>query len=234
MKLFARLLLFTFSAVAPYYLAWAGEHPQIAVDAQCVDCHADHATAAYTHPALQRGCAACHLIERNAEVTYVVLKPAKGAVCFGCHQPESYERVHFPYAATMCLRCHNPHGSANPRLLRAKANELCLQCHLNDPYRRPSGVLPTIVLTSNHTSGHPYEHHPVSGATDPLRGEEMSCVSCHLPHGSTMPHHLRMGAGIPADALNRNTETLDMCRKCHYALWGFNGVETGKKRKSRR
>ena len=62
-------------------------------------------------------------------------------------------------------------------------------------------------------------------------GGEMSCLSCHLAHGSTMAHYLKMGSAIPEDALNRNAETKDMCHMCHLRLWGLEGNVKGKKKK---
>jgi hypothetical protein len=48
-----------------------------------------------------------------------------------------------------------------------------------------------------------------------------------------MLHYLKMGSGVPEDALNRNTQTQDMCHKCHLRLWGLDGGagKKGKKKK---
>jgi len=40
-----------------------------------------------------------------------------------------------------------------------------------------------------------------------------------------------MGTEIPEDALNQNTETRDMCEKCHMKLWGREGAATQRKKK---
>jgi predicted CXXCH cytochrome family protein len=215
-------------------LCYADQHPPIEAGSNCLDCHADHAAGVHVHPAVKRGCTSCHRVEERENVTYVVLKSEKSIVCQECHQPETLTHAHFPYASGMCLRCHNPHGSANPRLLRAKVNDLCLQCHLRTPDTVPSRYLPTIALSMNDSMGHPYERHPVSGSLDPLTGGEMSCVSCHMAHGGTKQHYLKMAAEIPEDALNENTETKDMCRKCHLRMWGLEGVGAGKKNKRTR
>ncbi|HEV2395344.1 MAG TPA: cytochrome c3 family protein [Candidatus Sulfotelmatobacter sp.] len=129
--------------------------------------------------------------------------------------------VHFPYAAGMCLRCHAPHNSTKPNLLRLNINEICLDCHLQHPGRAASASMPTIELNGSNSAGHPYLGHPVSEVPDPLQGGEMSCLSCHLAHGGTKPHLLKMGAQIPGDALNQNTETRDLCEACHLRLWGL-------------
>jgi predicted CXXCH cytochrome family protein len=106
----------------------------------------------------------------------------------------------------------------NPMLLRRSVNELCLECHLRDSDDATSHDLPVIDLSLDNSMGHPYERHPVSGSMDPVRGEEMSCISCHAPHGATLANLLKMGSQIPEDALNRNSETKDIGHICHLRL----------------
>jgi predicted CXXCH cytochrome family protein len=151
--------------------------------------------------------------------------------CRECHPPVLVQHPHFPYASGMCTRCHDPHASRDRRLLRAKVNDVCLDCHLQSKARHASRYVPTIDLTDDHRMGHPYARHPVSGSRDPVSGEEMSCISCHLPHGGNKLHQLKMGAEIPEDALNQNTETRDMCQKCHMKLWGVEEAKTQRKKK---
>ena len=211
--------------------AYAQQHPfPMTENSECQECHADHAAGRHVHPAVKSGCLSCHKVENRQDATYVVLKEEKGKICFGCHQPVTFSYPHFPYTSGMCTRCHNPHTSENTHLLRAKVNELCLQCHLRRVDSVPSQYMPTITLVSDNQIGHPYERHPVSKVRDPLTGDEMSCMSCHDAHGGTQLHLLKMGAAIPEDALNQVTETNDMCRKCHMRLWGLEGYSAGKKK----
>jgi Doubled CXXCH motif (Paired_CXXCH_1) len=123
-----------------------------------------------------------------------------------------------------------PHVSANPRLERAKVNELCLSCHLRTKESVSSRYMPTIELTADNSTGHPYLRHPVSGSHDALNGGEMSCMSCHRAHGGTQLHLLKAAAEIPEDALNHDTETKDMCRQCHLRMWGLEGASLRKKK----
>lgn len=213
-------------------LSYAGPHPtRVDEHSNCLECHSDHATGHYVHPAIRRGCTSCHSIENREDASYVALKPTKSVVCFECHQPETVLYVHFPYASGMCMRCHNPHVSASPRLLRAQVNELCLKCHLRSRESVPSRYMPTIALTADTRMGHPFMHHPVRGTPDPLTGGEMCCTSCHLAHGGAKLHHLKMGSEIPEDALNQKTETKDICQNCHMHLWGLDGASGKKKNK---
>ncbi|MGC1450661.1 MAG: cytochrome c3 family protein [Candidatus Sulfotelmatobacter sp.] len=227
-------LLVTVAWLLGLSLCYAASHPTpVTESSNCLECHADLATGDHVHAAVTKGCLSCHSIENRESVTYVVLKPAKTIICFECHQPEAFLYPHFPYASGDCLRCHNPHVAANPNLLRSQVNELCLKCHLRRPESAPSRYMPTITLTPDQRLGHPYEAHPVSGSRDPLTGGEMSCVSCHKAHGATKLHLLKMGSEIPEDAMNQNTETKDMCRKCHLLMWGLEGASIKKKNKKK-
>lgn len=231
MNRFLRWLGMLMVCVLTSSISYAGMHPiRVAADSNCLECHADHAKGAYVHAAVKQGCLECHSVTVRDEATYILLKPAKTVICLNCHQLEEPLRAHFPYGSAMCLRCHNPHASNDPRLLNAKVNDICLDCHLRRPGRLTSQYLPTVALSLSNTMGHPYERHPVSGVIDPLTGNEMSCMSCHLAHGGTMPHYLKMAAEIPEDALNQNVETNDMCHKCHLRLWGLDNPAKRKKK----
>lgn len=213
-------------------LCYAAAHPTKVDDhTNCLECHADHAAAKFVHAPAKQNCLSCHTIETRSNETHVVLKSENPSLCHECHKSEVPARTHFPYGAGMCTRCHSPHSSDNPHLLRTKVNDLCLECHLRNAKVPQSRYMPTIDLSLNNSMGHPYDRHPVSGALDPLTGTEMSCLSCHLAHGGTKLHYLKMGSEIPEDALNQNTETNDMCHKCHMRLWGLDNISKKKKHK---
>lgn len=211
----------------------ATEHPDIDPQSRCIECHVDHDEGKYVHAALNQGCLACHVVEKRNDRTVISQKPTKSMLCLECHKAERFEYTHLPYESAMCLRCHAPHVSSNAHLLRASVNELCLRCHLQNPQSAASRYLPTIALMADNKTGHPYERHPVAGVVDPLTGNEMSCTSCHRAHGGMQAHLLKMGAEIPEDALNQNTETKDMCRKCHMHMWGVDGSPKKGKKKSK-
>jgi predicted CXXCH cytochrome family protein len=215
-------------------LCYADEHPtRVDENSNCLECHADKVKGDHVHPALKKGCTSCHAIENKGDTTYVTLKQSPPAGCFVCHQQRVFLYSHLPYSSGWCLRCHDPHTSASPGLLKGKVNDLCLACHLRSPEGATSRYLPTIVLTEDRTMGHPYAHHPVSGKPDPLTGDELSCISCHAAHGAAKRPLLKMGEQIPEDALNEITETKDMCRKCHYVLWGLGPATSAKKKKDK-
>ena len=226
------VIVLVLSGVLGVQMCYGRAHP-VRVDehSNCVECHADHANGDYVHPALKSGCISCHQVENHDDTSYVAAQPKDSSGCRECHPPAPMQHPHFPYASGMCTRCHDPHASKFPGLLRARVNDVCLDCHLQGRVKHPSRYLPTIELTSDYSFGHPYARHPVNGLPDPIRGVEMSCISCHLPHGGNKLHQLRMGSEIPEDALNQNTETKDMCETCHMKLWGMDGARNGHKKK---
>jgi len=230
----ASVMWLVLSGALGAHLCYAGAHPaRVDEHSNCVECHADHASGDYVHSALKGGCISCHKVENHDDASYVAVQPKESNSCRECHQIVPMLHPHFPYASGMCTRCHNPHASQIRGLLRAKVNDLCLDCHLKSAAKHASRYLPTVELTSDHRIGHPYARHPVSGTPDPISGVEMSCISCHLPHGGNKLHQLRMGAEIPEDALNQNTETKDICETCHMKLWGMERVAAGKKGKKK-
>ncbi len=119
--------------------------------------------------------------------------------------------------------CHDPHTSEFAGLTRAATNELCLACH---QARTPStesislfsgsetisraefAAIPKIALNAAGHRGHPYVDHPVTGQPDPLReGEDLSCLSCHRPHGAELPQLLRS-----------EWKEIEVCDRCHSAV----------------
>lgn len=220
------------SGIFTGHLCSAGPHPvRVDESSNCAECHSDYATGDHVHPAVKGGCVSCHEIENHDDASFVTVQPKESNDCRECHKPVQVTHPHFPYASGMCTRCHDPHASRYPKLLRAKVNDVCLDCHLQGRVKTVSRYLPTIELTRDCRYGHPYARHPVNGFPDPIAGGEMSCMSCHLPHGSNKLHQLKMGAEIPDDALNQNTETRDLCEKCHMKLWGVDNAKTRKKKK---
>lgn len=214
-------------------LCHASEHPaRVDESSNCLQCHADKIEGEHVHPAIKKGCTVCHVIESKGETTYVSLKESP-AVCLACHQQKVVLYEHLPYSSGWCLRCHDPHASGSRMLARGNVNDVCLGCHLSSPERVASREVPMIVLTADRTTGHPYPQHPVRGKADPLTGGELSCVSCHAPHGAAKRPLLKMGGQIPEDAINHVTETNDMCRKCHLALWGLVQAPSAKKKNRR-
>lgn len=168
-------------------------------DSPCAVCHYKLVKVKYSHePVTNYACAHCHVKTEN---------PRHGtgrrdsALCNECHSDKADEIrknsfSHGPVISGYCELCHDPHGSAFPGFMRRSINEVCLSCH--EKVGKVSHVLKT-------TTG---KGHPLSGKQDisPKRkGKELSCVSCHDPHGGVVRYFL----------VSRKEERMALCQYCH-------------------
>lgn len=171
----------------------------IAKENPCYRCHKKLVNFKYVHgPVGTYSCGYCH----SSKGTPKYSVPKRGAaLCYECHadmavQMKQRKYVHGPIEAGMCESCHDSHGSQNESQLIKPVNELCLSCH---------GHLRTKIHVVRTTTG---EGHPLKGKPDPLRkasGKEMSCTSCHNPHGGQVRYFF---IGNPEDRLA-------LCQQCH-------------------
>jgi predicted CXXCH cytochrome family protein len=92
-----------------------------------------------------------------------------------------------------CTGCHDPHGTANRYLLAKPVNDLCTSCH---PAQNDGLHVTKMAGAKGHV---------ISGLLDPRRPDrQLSCASCHNPHGSDNPKLFYLGA-TPMEA----------CDGCH-------------------
>jgi DmsE family decaheme c-type cytochrome len=134
------------------------------------------------HGFATRACESCHgpgakHVESTAATD--IRNPAKLPVadsdrgCLTCHlnQPTHAGRIQSGHARNQvsCVTCHSIHKSAEEMVPRRRQaiNAECAQCHT--------------AIWSNFAR--PYKHKLPEGA--------MSCVDCHNPHGSFLPHSIR-------------------------------------------
>jgi predicted CXXCH cytochrome family protein len=102
----------------------------------CFQCHLDKRAEfalPSAHP-VQQGkisCNDCHEPHRgDATLGGGTQLAAANETCFKCHSAQRGPYV-FEHEASRegCVSCHNPHGSVNDKLLKARNQSLCLQCH---------------------------------------------------------------------------------------------------------
>ena len=94
----------------------------------------------------------------------------------------------------MCSICHDPHASDYPAQLVAPINDLCLGCH---------AAISRDIHVVRGVGGH---GHPLRGIPDPSSaGRELSCTSCHDPHGGRVNAFFQRGI----------TDRFSLCQLCH-------------------
>lgn len=102
----------------------------------CFQCHLDKRgefSLPNTHPVLagKMSCADCHEVHTGDAVSEGSTGMATlNSSCLKCHTSQGGPYV-FEHEASRegCMVCHSPHGSVNARMLKARNQNLCLQCH---------------------------------------------------------------------------------------------------------
>jgi len=165
----------------------------------CYTCHKNMLNDTYVHgPTGTFSCAFCHSLQGKPK--YATPK-RDAALCNECHVDKGtalkkWQFRHGPVDAGMCEICHDPHGSPYPGQLRQPVNKLCLSCHES---------VATGIHVNRTVSG---EGHPLGGKKDPnpaAKGRELSCVSCHNPHGGDVRYFF----------INNAEDRLQLCQMCH-------------------
>ncbi|GAM08942.1 doubled CXXCH motif protein [Geobacter sp. OR-1] len=165
----------------------------------CATCHQRLVKVKYPHePVANYSCAYCHVKTDNPRHG---TSRRDSALCFECHSDKAEEIKknsfpHGPVTAGYCEICHDPHGSEFTGFMRRPINEVCLSCH------EKIGKEPHVLRNTSQKG------HPLSGKKDisPKRkGKELSCVSCHDPHGGVVRYFLQ----------SRKEERMALCQFCH-------------------
>jgi len=102
----------------------------------CFQCHLDKRgefNLPHAHPVMagKVSCSDCHDPHSGDAVMGGGTNLASvDATCFKCHEAQRGPFV-FEHEALRenCTSCHSPHGSVNAKLLKARNQTLCLQCH---------------------------------------------------------------------------------------------------------
>lgn len=129
-----------------------------------------------------------------------------------------------------CLDCHNPHTSDVNSLLASKQEDLCMRCHFNSAehekeqieYATHSGqdcsICHTLHLADNpkflkstgsdlcsqcHEGAHRVSHPIGDDIIDPRDDKPMTCLDCHIMHGSDYDKYLPLNP------------SQDLCLQCH-------------------
>lgn len=151
----------------------AGE-PEAPDQSPCYKCHKKIMSEyKFAHgPSAVWSCLLCH-DGKSRERKLAAAAPIDGK-CFNCHENawEKKKYRHGPTAAGACTICHNPHGANRPNFLRMAPQDLCPSCH-GEILQQPHVVM-----------GFSGKGHPLYLSPNPLnRNRDLTCVSCHNPHG---------------------------------------------------
>jgi predicted CXXCH cytochrome family protein len=157
--------------------------------ADCATCHKALAGGAYKHsPVEMNECEDCH--SWSVEKKAMIVTKGMPDACYDCHEQRRAQvdssAVPHPVAGD-CLTCHSPHSTRNEHILKKDIYALCSSCH------------------PEYTLNHPVGHHPVRFLKIANQGnKEISCVSCHQPHGSQNQSLLNVSGG-----------RMMVCLQCH-------------------
>ena len=151
----------------------------------------------YVHgPAATGDCTVCH-DPHGGEFPYMLWADPKVDLCIACHTDKQDVKKkkkgfveHGIIEGLGCSACHSPHASDYRFQLAGSINDVCVSCH---------------IAMKGITEGHPVGNHPLSDVDDPRRkGRELSCTSCHNPHGANY-QYLLIGSLLGGH----------VCSKCH-------------------
>jgi predicted CXXCH cytochrome family protein len=168
-------------------------------DNACYTCHKRMGHQKFVHgPVSLYSCVSCHSLKATPKYSVTKREPQ---LCFDCHKEKQQEfkkfkLLHGPVAAGMCEICHDHHSSENPEQLHQPVNKLCLSCH------ESVGKGIHVLALSDGSS------HPIADKTDPSergRGRNLSCISCHNPHGGMARYYYVTGNDIK----------MELCQDCH-------------------
>lgn len=163
----------------------------------CFRCHTDDVTGrAFVHAPVAAGhCEMCH--EPHTSSFPRGMRTPVNFTCGMCHIEEARPDLLWPHQAVKadgCVVCHDAHGSNYELGLRRPVMELCTSCH---PGYEDGQHAERTVRGTGHPMG--------PGVDDPLvEGRELTCVSCHNPHGSNNPA-----------MFYRGFQRMAMCVECH-------------------
>ncbi len=142
----------------------------------CFNCHIDKESEfslQHRHPVIegQVSCSNCHDPHSGDVVSAGLGSLTQNDTCFQCHGAQKGPFV-FEHEALRegCATCHSPHGSVNPKMLKARNADLCLQCHA----QAQTGVDQILIGDRNHISFLPRGTCWSAGCHEAIHGSNVS------------------------------------------------------------
>ena len=186
----------------------------------CLRCHQNVVThwQESVHQKQNLRCAACHQIHARRDP--ILNSKTQASVCYRCHlqqQSEFHRYSAHPLGVgdMSCSRCHDPHGSLNPRLLRAATtNDLCYSCHAE---KRGPFLWVHAPVQEDCTICH--EQHGSAQANLLKQRPPFLCQSCHSVVGHSS---FALSASDQTGTDNSNYLMSKSCLNCHFQIHGSN------------
>ena len=151
------------------------------------------------HAANDIACSSCHGVHSSRQ--YSLLKKPQTELCISCHarvEGQFARSFHHPVreGIIQCAECHLTLDKTTRALSRNGTNNVCLDCH------------------GEFAGPFPHEHQ----ATLDHSTEEGGCLTCHEPHGSSLPRMVKQPYEPPHNQL---------CSQCHAVPRHFNNAMHG-------
>ncbi len=147
----------------------------------CFTCHEsirEKIASHYPHGAAEEDCADCHTPHERFE------SENDRDLCGECHEleDEDFETSHFNIRPNGCVTCHDPHGSNNEMMILPVQHppfeeRECGECH------QSGNEVPALCMEC-------HDDLELTGAHEPARTTNQTCIGCHSPHATARPHLL--------------------------------------------
>lgn len=179
----------------------------------CFSCHSDMknkmVSATTVHKPAQKQCSTCH--NPHTSPNPFELKSPINDNCLSCHKKfgarvatakVSHDAILMNDDKTGgCANCHDAHAAQDPKLLKARADELCMTCH-NKPVKAHDGHM---VADMRDALSRKFQHGPVKSG---------DCTACHNVHGAS--HERLLVKMFPEKFYaNFDLENYALCFTCH-------------------
>ncbi|BCS52584.1 cytochrome c3 family protein [Geobacter sp. SVR] len=175
----------------------------------CHQCHRSKITGRYVHEAVAgKECTPCHQTRpgnHQSDHSLYAVKDRSATLCYECHDNQSNQKsVHPPIMANECLGCHAPHNSPHRKLLRAKPEKLCFECH------DCALVKERETTKTGFRDGTQNLHYLHAGR----KGAAIPCLTCHDAHASQQLYLMRPKGAKGAEAVTITYTATDKGGNC--------------------
>lgn len=180
---------------------------------QCFGCHTDKHNAMVNSPAVHKPatqkCSTCH--DPHTSAFPAELKKPVNDLCLSCHKDMAgtVATAKVSHDAILmsadfkggCANCHDAHAAQDPKLLKARADVLCMTCH-DKPVKAHDGHT---VANMKPTLDRAFLHGPVRSG---------DCTACHNVHGAS--HERLLVKTFPKTFYAKfDLENYALCFTCH-------------------